>query len=1048
MNKIVKNLLVLSVLVTVNPAFSQTPKSHSERKKLAEMTLKKLSEQLPQSKPLSGEKVVPRDVSVIKPPRSSRFFTDDNALKAEYNKLIDQEIDRLYNLSKKYKTSKSRGEIWLRLAERYVEKGKIIEFKAQDDYDKKVKLWEEKKIANKPVMPKNPGKGYYLRAIQAYEWFVRDFPKDKKIPQALYFLGYSNFEVENTKKGEGYYRELTENYPGSAYVDESHFALGEYYFEKENWNEALEQYGRLVNKKAARLRGFSLYKTAWCQYRMGKYDLAVDTLEKVIRQGEAREDAEEGIKEVNTLRLREEAIKDYVAFYAQTGKYEQAQSDFFKTTNSEKKTIELLDALAYRYSYSGNVVASTYLFKKLINHNPEGEKAAKYQYQIVQDYLNVNNLKMFKAELSVWIEKYGKDSEWARINAGKPEVVKETYNLQETTLRNHTLRLHQTAISVKTDFTRQTAADSYKMYLFYFKDSAKHSEMRFFLAELYFDMKDYEKAGQQYLWIAENDKKSPYFEKAVVNNVLAMEKLLPSDAKMEQQRSGAKDKIEKIAYEPGVKRFEKASLLYLQNFPKGDKAPEIRKRLGAIYYAHNDYEPALGIFRGIIKENPNSKDAPLAAEYILDIHNNKKDIESYYKEATELLKNPTIAKSTVGKEIRDNLNKIAFLRADNLSKAGKNLEAAKAFESFSVDHASSTQAFSAIFNAGVNYEKAGNVNESLRMYERVLGNPAKDKETENLKQEVRISMAEMSKKMGNLEKAATYYDQYAKGATGVKAKNATNNSALLWVALGKMPQAMAAYAALEKVSTAKEKIDLNYDKAVMYAAKKDTAKAIFHYDQFLQGGWREPTKSLKAMFYIGDTYAKKGQMTLAKQWFERVIAFNKERGGKVGAKYASQAKLWLARKYIQEMREVRLGTSEKSIVDGFQRLKSLQKTLVTNLAEVIKYDYGPAIVGALATEAESYEIISKAFSTSPVPREYAKGDQAKQFKDLANQEAAGFLTKAKATYKAAFEKGLSLEAYGEPLLQSARAYHRLAPEESKNAGEVTNVGNLLDKVNL
>ncbi len=310
-NKLIKTAFVLSFLVQFSVADAQLQKTRAERKKLAEMTLKKMSEQLPQSKPLASEKVVPRDVTVIKPPRSSRFFSDENALKAEYNKLIDQEIDRLYSLSKKYKTSKSRGEIWLRLAERYVEKGKIIEFKAQDDYDKKVKLWEDKKVSNKPILPKNPGKGFYLRAIQAYEWFARDFPKDKKIAQALYFLGYSNFEVENTKKGEGYYRELTERFPGSAYVDESHFALGEYYFEKENWSEALAQYGRLANKKTARLQGFSLYKTAWCHFRMGKYELAVDTLERVIRQGDNRGEAEEGIKEVNTLRLREEAIKEY-----------------------------------------------------------------------------------------------------------------------------------------------------------------------------------------------------------------------------------------------------------------------------------------------------------------------------------------------------------------------------------------------------------------------------------------------------------------------------------------------------------------------------------------------------------------------------------------------------------------------------------------------------------------------------------------------------------------------------------------------------------------
>ena len=185
------------------------------------------------------------------------------------------------------------------------------------------------------------------------------------------------------------------------------------------------------------------------------------------------------------------------------------------------------------------------------------------------------------------------------------------------------------------------------------------------------------------------------------------------------------------------------------------------------------------------------------------------------------------------------------------------------------------------------------------------------------------------------------------------------------------------------------------------------------------------------MYTIGDVYAKKGQNTQAKQWFEKTVAFHRERKGKVGTKYAAQAKFWLSEKYLAEMKNIKLGVTEKSIVDGFQRLKAQQKTLLTNLAEVIKYDYGPSIVAALAAEAESYRVISDAFKKSPVPREYSNPEQAKQFRKLADDEAAGFMQKAKGAYKTAFEKGLALEAYGEPLLNSARAYHQLAPEESR-----------------
>lgn len=1041
MKKYVSGLLVLSLVL---PAEAKI----SDKKKMAELTLKKLSESVPQAKPILNEQVKTRDMSIVKPPRSSKLFLyDDDPLRVEYNKLVDEEIKKLYTLSQRYKTSKNRGEIWLRLAERYVEKGNILDMKVQDDYDKKMKVWEQTKKGNKPVLPKtNPGKSFFSKAIQLYEYFIRDFPKDTKVPQALYFLGYSNFEIGNQSKGESYYKELTQRFPSSAYVEESHFALGEHYFEKEKWTDALEHYGRLVQKKTARLHLFSLYKTSWCQYRMGKYDLAVDTLERVIRSDTGGGEAAEGTREVNKLRLREEAIKDYVAFYSQTGKYKEAEEDFHKATNSDKKTAELLDALAYRYSYSGNIPASTYLFKKLISMNPEAEKAAKYQYQIVQDNLNVNNLKVFKAELSEWIEKYGPNSSWAERNADKKDMLKETFALQESTLRNQTLKLHATAVSVKTEYSQLAAADSYKMYLHYFKDSAKHTEMRFFYGELLFDMRAYEKAAQQYQWVAENDKKSQYYEKSVINNVLSLEKLLPKDAQMEAQRAKAKDKLTKIPYTPEVKKFEQASLLYLQAFPKGEKADEIKKRLGAIYYVHNDFEPALGVFRGIIKDTPNSKDAPVAAEYILDIHNIRNDIEAFQKEGNELLKNPVISKSPVGKEIRDNLNKAKFLVADSLSKNGKNYEAAKAFESFAKAHPNSPQLTSAMFNAAVNYEKAGSGSEAVKMYENILALPGK--ENESLRQDVKNSLAEIYKKTGQLEKAATMYEQFGRSVTGTKSKNALNNAAILWVALARTEKAMGTFAALDKMSNEKEKNEYIYERAEMFQRQKDYGKAMSYYDQFLKLGWRDTLKSLKATYNIGETYAKRGQTSQAKAWFEKTVGLFKERGSKTGAKFAGQAKFWLARKSLDEMKAIRLGTAEKTIVNGFQNMKALQKTLLKDLADVIKIDYGPSIVAALSAEAESYEIIANAFKNSPVPREYSNPDQAKQFKQLAQQEGDGFLQKAKGAYKAAFEKGIALEAFGEPLLSSARNYNRLAPGESKVAGEMASLGSLVDKVGL
>ena len=119
-------------------------KIRGKRKKMGNMTIQKLKSKIPESKSMREDKVRMRNVGLIKPPDSGNFYIyEDDPRQSEYNRLVDEEIKRLYKLSKRYRKSRSRGEIWLRLGERYVEKAQIIDFKMQDDYDKKIKAFNE-----------------------------------------------------------------------------------------------------------------------------------------------------------------------------------------------------------------------------------------------------------------------------------------------------------------------------------------------------------------------------------------------------------------------------------------------------------------------------------------------------------------------------------------------------------------------------------------------------------------------------------------------------------------------------------------------------------------------------------------------------------------------------------------------------------------------------------------------------------------------------------------------------------------------------------------
>jgi cellulose synthase operon protein C len=81
---------------------------------------------VPDTKVLFEEKK-PVNLASVKPPKLSEIYEYDNRDKAEYEKTLNLQINELYKLTQKFKNSTSRGELWLRLAELYVEKANIVD---------------------------------------------------------------------------------------------------------------------------------------------------------------------------------------------------------------------------------------------------------------------------------------------------------------------------------------------------------------------------------------------------------------------------------------------------------------------------------------------------------------------------------------------------------------------------------------------------------------------------------------------------------------------------------------------------------------------------------------------------------------------------------------------------------------------------------------------------------------------------------------------------------------------------------------------------------
>jgi TolA-binding protein len=949
------------------------------------------------------------NLNEVKPPRSSSFFSDPNDDKAKLEMITDQQIQELYKLTQKYKSSPNRGELWLRLAELYVEKASFIDFRKQTEYDQKLKDFQDGKTKVKPVLDLRDAHEYNKRAIQLYEWFVRDFPRDPKIDQALFFLGYNHYELGDTKRGTVYYTRLTKEFPRSPYLVESNFALAEYYFENEKWRTALEHYQVVGKNPRHRLYTFSQYKTAWCYFRSGDSKKALETMESLIRQSREGALGNEK-KQASKVRLESEGLRDIVLFYSEVGEPKRAPNYFQSLIGSEAAN-GYLEKLAYFYADRGNREGARFLFNYLISQNPTSPKAFDYKYQIVKVYSNANKTREFRDELYSWVRDFGTGSAWYQANKSKTDLISNSDRLREQTLRTWVLQQHQTAQNSRAPFSQSLAFEGYKLYLAEFPQSPVIADMHFYFGELLYDMNRYDDAGTQYRWVVENGAGTKFYGKASENTVLALEKNIPKD---EEIANRVGKSVDPVPLEPKVDRFVQAGLWYTNKFPQGEKTPEIRFRIGRLYYQHNQFDQAIPYFKDIIQKYPKSKYSEYSANLLLDIFNLKKDYAGLEKAGQELMQIPSIANSEAGKDIKAVLERANFKKAQDLELAKDYAKSAETFEAFARQNPQSDLALSATFNAAINYERAGMNSKALAAHGAVL--KSTDKKAESLRVKSRRIVAKLYQDAGQLDEAAKAYQAAAEEAgQDPLAPNLYYNAAVLHEALGQNNNAIRNYDLYYQKAKKSERIDALYSIATLHRKANRLSGAVDKYKDFVNMGGGAPEKNVESAYWIYRMSETLRRPRDVEEWKRKTLSLQAKYAPNkkgVGAKYAAQIKLEDAHATFKEFRALPLNNVKKLKEQSDKKISLLTK-LNSQLAEVIKYDSPEEIVGALTLLGQANLHMGEAFIAAPLPPELKAAEEINQYKAGVQKIADPFFAKAKDSLKTAVDRGLEFEAYSD-----------------------------------
>lgn len=968
---------------------------------------------LPSSKALQAPAAKVRSMGAVKPPRSNSFY-DSGTKEAEYEKLLDREIRALFAASKKSARSNQRGEIWLRLAERYVEKARLVEFREQSNFDKRVKAFAEGKTKIKPRLNLAATREYNKKAVQLYEWFVRDFPRDPKIDQALFFLGYNYFELGNTKKGEDYYQQLVSHYPNSVYVTESNFALGEFYFENDDWKKAYGNYQKVIKARRARLASFAYYKAAWCLYRLGHTGNALKYLDRVVKMSRLGDSSSNiaGRRSVNRIRLGIEALKDYVPFYADLGKFEGAYSQFLRVSGDEKAATQMLEKLAYLVADQGNRTVAAKLFHQLIGFNVTGERAAEYQYQIVLAY-TTQDPKEFRKQVEIWLENFGPSSLWVQENNKNKKLTADVAKLQETTVRNYVLQLHQTAQNSRATYSQQLADSAYNLYVRHFSDSPQIAEMQFFHAELLFDMGRFNDAARLYLFASEKDVKGTYKEKALLNAVLAYEKALPSDEEVAEKRGKS---LDPIPLDLVVDQFAKAAKSYTATYPRGDKVSDIERRLGVLYYSYNHFDEAIPIFEHTLYTYPGTANAEIAGNLILDIYKLKNDMVGFAEKGAKFMANPQIMKTKFGAQVAALMEKANYAKAEKMAESGDSLKAAQEFEKFVETTKNPELALAARFKAASSFEKAGDLSGAARNYQKVLATPAKDARVKGLHNDARNALAKIYQQTGQLDLAARQFSAYADANTKDQAAvNGFFNAAVIWDGLGRTNEATSNYELYRRYSKRADRIDTYWLEAEMWRRRKLDKRASQFYQLYLDNGGTDGARRIEATSRIADYAASVGQFTKSMKGYSSVLNMYKVASPIVresALRYYAEAKFNIAQPIVNDLNAIRFGTTDKTQGAAAVQIQTGIKRYLDSMKEIIRLDYGPMIVAALSSTGKMYDAVALKFERVPTPAGLS-GDDAKKYRELLGVEVTKFRNEAKTSYQAALDRSFEFETYGQ-----------------------------------
>lgn len=857
-------------------------------------------------------------------------------------------------------------ELYLRLGELFGERSDYLRKVEIFTWEQRFDTWNKTKQGVAPTLDHTVSKRELLKAAASFRRLVHDYPNHARVDAALFSLAKSLDELDNPK-ALAYYTQLIRNYPNSPLMPQAYLALGEYEFARNKFKSARAYYQRASKYKGTKFYAYVIYKLGWSYYNSDGgsdsqqnklYAKALSAFKLTVRLSDRN-------RKYQGLDLRREAINDLVMVWSEIEGVTDAFA-FFSKMGEMEAFYDVLEKLGNTYADQGQNQKAIATFERLLGEAPHRERTPETYIKLIGLRDQVGDLKALIHDFQRLYLTVNGQSTWAKAHASNRELRKEAAEKVEKQLHRYGALFHQRGQKTKNPVFLNTAMHLYKYYLEKFPKQPIAYEIRYYLADIYYDFKMYSAASDEYLQVALAGAKGKFHKDAALNAVAAMSKLVEGTKWDPLPPLG--EVKSPVAIPTAKQKLVKVIDIFVKLLPQEKEGQPMRITAAKIFFTHGHYPEALNRFERIALEIPHTKEGKVSLETIMNFHTKHKQWFDVIGKSRKYLATKALSQGEHKVTITNYLKNAVYKLAIAYDAGKQHLKAANTFLAFQKEFPSDTAADKALFNASQNFFAIDLVDEALNTGRLLLQSYPKSK----LVPDVNLNIAQTYEGIANYGEAANFFALFAKTyPTDSRSANALYNAATLYKGLKQYEVSLQHYSQFtQRYSNHPFVADAIFEMASIFEKINRHQNAVQAYDSYLTAATninleRQLMVKAKAALIMYQKVDKN-------QGFSRLndLRIYLQSSKQVGA---FEARRLVAKTFFEQLasrvaqfRQIKI-RSAKTLESDVKAKQSILLNMAQNFENIIAIGSGEYVVASLYQLGQLHENFSDDLFNAPDP---------------------------------------------------------------------------------